>query len=100
MTRGDFLGFGVMGAIVGAVLTIPPVAFILEPVIKTNVLGGSNVEDVWKEVGPGSEIPKEEPVVFTVEFPITQSYGNRQDRKSTRLNSSHAHNSYAVFCLK
>src|SRR3712207_7533589 len=22
------------------------------------------------------------------------------DRKSTRLNSSHAHNSYAVFCLK
>ena len=77
MTRGDFLGFGVMGAIVGAVLTIPPVAFILDPVIKTNVLGGSNVEDVWKEVGPVSEIPKEEPVVFTVEFPITQSYGNR-----------------------
>ena len=31
MTRGDFLGFGVMGAIVGAVLTIPPVAFILDP---------------------------------------------------------------------
>src|SRR3712207_2789072 len=24
----------------------------------------------------------------------------QQDRKSTRLNSSHAHNSYAVFCLK
>src|SRR3712207_8437400 len=24
----------------------------------------------------------------------------RQDRKSTRLNSSHAHISYAVFCLK
>src|SRR5476651_2789931 len=23
-----------------------------------------------------------------------------QDRKSTRLNSSHAHSSYAVFCLK
>src|SRR3712207_2896117 len=76
MTRGDFLGFGVMGAIVGAVLTIPPVAFILDPVIKTNVLGGSNVEDVWKEVGPVSEIPDEEPVVFTVEFPIIQSYGN------------------------
>src|SRR3712207_8522451 len=24
----------------------------------------------------------------------------RQDRKSTRLNSSHANNSYAVFCLQ
>src|SRR3712207_8091012 len=26
--------------------------------------------------------------------------GNKQDRKSTRLNSSHANISYAVFCLK
>src|SRR3712207_7980152 len=26
--------------------------------------------------------------------------GHRQDRKSTRLNSSHANISYAVFCLK
>src|SRR3712207_7179214 len=25
---------------------------------------------------------------------------DRRDRKSTRLNSSHANNSYAVFCLK
>src|SRR2546429_5256948 len=25
---------------------------------------------------------------------------DRQDRKSTRLNSSHGYNSYAVFCLK
>jgi Rieske Fe-S protein len=77
MTRGDFLGFGIMGAIVGAVLTIPPVAFILDPVIKTNVLGQSNVSDDWQEVGPVSEIPDEEPVVFTVDFPITQSYANK-----------------------
>src|SRR3712207_7051542 len=28
------------------------------------------------------------------------SAGNLQDRKSTRLNSSHANISYAVFCLK
>src|SRR3712207_6981414 len=27
-------------------------------------------------------------------------YDNAQDRKSTRLNSSHANISYAVFCLK
>src|SRR2546427_6023333 len=26
--------------------------------------------------------------------------GRRQDRKSTRLNSSHSQKSYAVFCLK
>jgi Rieske Fe-S protein len=77
MTRGDFLGFGVLGAIVGAVLTIPPVAFILDPIIKTNVLGGSNVADVWREVGPVSEIPDEEPVVYRVDFPITQSYANK-----------------------
>src|SRR3712207_7675245 len=31
-------------------------------------------------------------------MPLTNS--NNQDRKSTRLNSSHANISYAVFCLK
>src|SRR3712207_6896837 len=30
----------------------------------------------------------------------TLSEGERKDRKSTRLNSSHANISYAVFCLK
>src|SRR3712207_7573204 len=29
-----------------------------------------------------------------------QFFNRRQDRKSTRLNSSHANISYAVFCLK
>src|SRR5258707_11226084 len=29
-----------------------------------------------------------------------ESTGSRRDRKSTRLNSSHANISYAVFCLK
>src|SRR5947209_12157968 len=32
--------------------------------------------------------------------PHGQQEGNRTDRKSTRLNSSHANISYAVFCLK
>src|SRR3712207_8220877 len=31
---------------------------------------------------------------------FTILFGTRQDRKSTRLNSSHANISYAVFCLK
>src|SRR3712207_8192324 len=32
--------------------------------------------------------------------PLLQPDALRQDRKSTRLNSSHANISYAVFCLK
>src|SRR3712207_7600293 len=31
---------------------------------------------------------------------VRQGQEGRQDRKSTRLNSSHANISYAVFCLK
>src|SRR3712207_7205946 len=31
---------------------------------------------------------------------LAQLYGMGKDRKSTRLNSSHANISYAVFCLK
>src|SRR3712207_8067308 len=31
---------------------------------------------------------------------LAQKIGHPQDRKSTRLNSSHANISYAVFCLK
>ena len=77
MTRGDFLGFGLMGAIVGAILTIPPVAFILTPIVKTDVLGDSDVGADWQEVGSVSEIPKEEPKVFEVEFPLNQTYGIR-----------------------
>ena len=53
MTRSDFLGFGVMGAIVGAILTIPPVAFVLSPIIKTDLLGESDVGSGWVEVGSG-----------------------------------------------
>src|SRR3712207_8193089 len=33
-------------------------------------------------------------------FDSTTSFGIIRDRKSTRLNSSHANISYAVFCLK
>src|SRR3712207_8258723 len=32
--------------------------------------------------------------------PAHPEHGHRLDRKSTRLNSSHANISYAVFCLK
>jgi Rieske Fe-S protein len=78
MTRGDFLGFGILGTIVGAILTIPPVAFVLGPLIDTDVRGQSDVPsapDDWFEVTPISEVPAEEPKVFTVDFPVEQTYG-------------------------
>src|SRR2546429_7335416 len=31
---------------------------------------------------------------------VIEIFGKREDRKSTRLNSSHGYISYAVFCLK
>jgi Rieske Fe-S protein len=81
MTRSDFLGFGVMGAIVGAILTIPPAAFVLSPVIKADVLGESDVGSGWLEVGPVSEVSAEEPSHFKVEFPLQQLYGERAIQK-------------------
>src|SRR2546422_1288348 len=43
----------------------------------------------WRAFGPVSGAP-----VYAAAFP------EHQDRKSTRLNSSHGYISYAVFCLK
>src|SRR3712207_7448012 len=54
------------------------------------------------------------PLVLDTDYKVWNAYGNRfwpakylidaqgnvRDRKSTRLNSSHANISYAVFCLK
>src|SRR5437773_11396954 len=37
---------------------------------------------------------------FLHAFPVRRGKPDRQDRKSTRLNSSHITISYAVFCLK
>src|SRR3712207_7482928 len=45
------------------------------------------VDAPWQEVG-------------TFSGPIAADTPPAQDRKSTRLNSSHANISYAVFCLK
>src|SRR3712207_7025329 len=69
----------------------------------------SRTEDGWphgagRRIGPhpvargtavraGSRLPQAVP-------PLTTRTSCSQDRKSTRLNSSHANISYAVFCLK
>jgi Rieske Fe-S protein len=81
MTRSDFLGFGVMGAIMGAILTIPPVAFVLSPIIKTDVLGESNVGSGWVEVASVADVGAEEPSHFKIEFPLQQTYGERAIQK-------------------
>src|SRR3712207_7693130 len=40
------------------------------------------------------------PAHLRLRTPSTREGGEGEDRKSTRLNSSHANISYAVFCLK
>src|SRR3712207_7766608 len=55
-------------------------------------------------VQPGFAVDKADSDINTVDFSIpvgaSYEYKNIVDRKSTRLNSSHANISYAVFCLK
>src|SRR3712207_7352602 len=60
-------------------------------------LGGYHVGDV--EVSAAFDISAAK-VGRDVSEAILAAPNNTQDRKSTRLNSSHANISYAVFCLK
>src|SRR3712207_8263640 len=53
--------------------------------------------EVEMPVGPDSDKTKEEKLNYAQ---LEERYNALKDRKSTRLNSSHANISYAVFCLK
>src|SRR3712207_7778639 len=70
---------------------------------------------VWEFIGPASpsywegRVPATDPDEYRRDSPVHHAAKVRtplllihggKDRKSTRLNSSHANNSYAVFCLK
>src|SRR5688572_31539490 len=60
---------------------------------------------VDEPVDPGVVEPREVGVAHRADrAAVDQGYqerpGRREDRKSTRLNSSHSQISYAVFCLK
>ncbi len=83
ITRKDFLGFGILGGIVGAILTIPPAAFVLTPLIDVDVRGESNVPDDWFEVGSISDVPEREPKAFVVDFPIEQVYAEPAIQKES-----------------
>lgn len=74
VTRGQFLVMGVLGSLVGAVLTIPPVVFVLNPTIESNFLGQSDIPDEWLPLGSVFEIPSGEPKYYRVEFPQYQTY--------------------------
>src|SRR5699024_11562050 len=59
---------------------------------------------IRSEIGQRIRLRKVPEIIF--EYDVAHEYGNhidallREDRKSTRLNSSHVSISYAVFCLK
>jgi Rieske Fe-S protein len=74
VTRGQFLGMGIVGALVGAVMTIPPIVYVLNPTIESNFLGRSDIPDDWQELGSVFEIPSGEPKLYRVEFPQNQTY--------------------------
>src|SRR2546422_2848458 len=58
-------------------------------------LDGATGREIWHYFA------KLDPVVNTLFFqPYNRGLAVGQDRKSTRLNSSHGYISYAVFCLK
>jgi Rieske Fe-S protein len=78
LSRGQFLWMGALGTFVGAVLTIPPVVYFLDPSIKSVVQGQSDVPEEWKELGSVFDIPANEVVVQLVEFTQRQTYDSGQ----------------------
>lgn len=91
MTRKDFLGFGILGTICGAILTIPPAAFVLGPLIDVDVRGQSDVPngpDDWFEVGSITDVPEKEPAVFQVDFPVEQVYGKPDLQEESGLSDA------------
>src|SRR3712207_8802025 len=68
----------VAGAVAMSAIALPAIGFALGPIFEEK-------EVEWQPVGAVGAFDDEEYI---------------PDRKSTRLNSSHANNSYAVFCLK
>jgi Rieske Fe-S protein len=74
LTRGQFLWMGALGTFMGAVLTIPPAIYLLDPAIRSVLQKHSDVPDEWKELGSVFEIPADEVLEDAVEFTQMQTY--------------------------
>src|SRR3712207_8629579 len=71
--------------------TLFPYTTLFRSIEHLEVLGPPDIERIIGITGGN---------IFHGEILPDQMFGYRPDRKSTRLNSSHANISYAVFCLK
>src|SRR3712207_7297966 len=83
--------------------SLPEPALVALPDLRTDLEGDDHTElvlELLRTVGPALDrlavldVPR---CLSTVDDVVAWT---RSDRKSTRLNSSHANISYAVFCLK
>src|SRR3712207_7257535 len=61
------------------------------------VFADADFADLYPALGQPAYAPRRLALATPMQF--REGLSDRQDRKSTRLNSSHAHISYAVFCL-
>src|SRR3712207_7743571 len=62
--------------------------------------GAREPSPVSSRLNPQAGLVRKYDTAVLVEETLERVVGEEQDRKSTRLNSSHANISYAVFCLK
>ena len=84
ITRGQFLWMGTLGTLVTAVLTIPPAIFVLDPTIKSEIQGRSDIpSDEWFPVGSVFDIPAHIPKVYRVEFPQKQTYALQKENEGS-----------------
>src|SRR5258707_1618040 len=112
-TRRQFFKIGAVVGAVGAGITVPTAAWRAFASVQTSQtpLLAANIPQFVDPLPTfvGNRVTSTTPTVTALEFQQKilpgSVYANlkapfNQDRKSTRLNSSHANISYAAFCLK
>jgi Rieske Fe-S protein len=78
LSRGTFLWMGALGTFMGAILTIPPAVYLLDPAIRSVLQERSDVPEEWKELGSVFEVPAGEVIEQLVEFTQKQTYDSGQ----------------------
>src|SRR5689334_23594360 len=76
-----------------------PAKEIEEDIARTRVRLSATIEALERELTPNRVLERSAELLRSSIEPAPGSFRD-QDRKSTRLNSSHSSISYAVFCLK